>query len=209
MDTDLFTAINRFADRTGWAHGAATAYATYGIALFAGLLLAAWWDARRAENPPVAVAAAVWAGIAPLISFLMVQIIGGIIDRARPTVTIPGTHLLLDPTKDFSFPSDHSTAVAAIAVGLILAHPVLRHRWYGWAATALGVLLGLSRIYAGAHYPSDVLAGFILGGLVAAAGAPLARRLLVPLAEWACTTSLEPLIRDRAPAESAGPAQAQ
>ena len=47
MDNSLFRTINRFADRTGWAHGAFKANAGYGIVLFAGLLLIAYLDGRH------------------------------------------------------------------------------------------------------------------------------------------------------------------
>jgi len=194
MDTALFKWINRMADHTGWAHGPAEGYATYGIGLFAVLLLAAWWDARGTEESPTAVAAVAWAGVAPLLSFVAVQIIGSAVDRARPTAAIPNMHLLLDRTDDFSFPSDHSTAVAAIAVGLLLAGHHLRHRWYGWVAAGAGVVLGFTRVYVGAHYPGDVVAGFALGGVIAAGLAPLARRALEPIARWCATSPLAPLV---------------
>ena len=145
------------------------------------LLLSAWWDARSAEDPPRAVAAVVWAGIAPLVGAVSVQLIGSAIDRARPTAVLHGTHLLLDPTRDFSFPSDHTTATVAVAVGLILAGPLLRRRWYGWTALTLAILLGLVRIYVGAHYPTDVLAGIVLGTAVAAIPSVPARSLLTSL----------------------------
>lgn len=194
MDSRLFRSINRFADRTSWAHPWVKGYATYGIALFAVIMLFAWWDARSSGEPTVAVAAVVWSGVAPLLSFVAVQVIGAVVDRARPTAVLANTHLLVSPTKDFSFPSDHSTAVGAISVALILAGPTLRRRSYGWVALGLAVLLAFSRVYVGAHYPGDVVAGLLLGAGIAIVGAPLARRLLVPLAEWARTTQLAPLV---------------
>ena len=194
MDSRAFRSVNRFAYRTGWAHPLVKGYATFGIALFAVIMVLAWWDARTADDPAVAVSAVVWSGIAPLLSFVAVQIIGTIVDRARPTATLAGTHLLVSPTKDFSFPSDHSTAVGAISVALILAGPFLHRHWYGWFTLGLAVLLAGSRVYVGAHYPGDVLAGLALGAAVAAGGAPLARRVLPPLARKVQTTALAPLI---------------
>lgn len=181
MDDGLFRWFNSIADASPWLHGAARIYAVDGIVAFAVLLLLAWWDARSAEDPPRAVAAVLWAAVAPLVGAAAVQLIGSAVDRARPTTVLHGTHLLLHPTRDFSFPSDHTTATVAVAVGLVLAGPLLRRRWYGWVALVLAVLLGIDRIYVGAHYPTDVLAGIALGAAVAAIPAVAARSLLTSL----------------------------
>ena len=69
----------------------------------------------------------------------------------------------------FSFPSGHSSG-SMIAYGL-LAYIALKllPQPYGWiAAIICGIiifLIGVSRIYLGAHFPSDVLAGWILGAI--------------------------------------------
>ncbi|MBS1838812.1 MAG: phosphatase PAP2 family protein [Actinobacteria bacterium] len=204
MDDRLFRWINSFADATPWLHGVARFYAVDAVAVFALLLLAAWWDARSAEDPPRAVAAVLWAGIAPLVGAVAVQLIGSTIDRARPTTALHGTHLLLDPTRDFSFPSDHTTATVAVAVGLILAGPMLRRHWYGWTALALAILLGIVRIYVGAHYPTDVLAGIVLGTAVAAIPAIPARSALSALTRSMSRSPLRPLVASGAPVTGPG-----
>lgn len=68
-------------------------------------------------------------------------------------------------TGDWSLPSNHSTIVAAAAVTLVFA-------WRRAAVPAVLVALleGFSRVFVGVHYPHDVLAGFLLGGIVAALG---------------------------------------
>ena len=194
MDDSLFRSINRFADRTAWLHPFATAYANWGIGLFAVLLLAAWWAARSAEDPPLAVAAVVWAGAASLIGALGVQLIGAPIDRARPTAMLAGTHLLIDRTTDFSFPSDHTTATAAIAVGLLLAGTRLRQRWHGRVALALCLLMAVDRVYVGAHYPTDVVAGFALGSTVAVVLARPATKLIGLVVARLGETPLRPVV---------------
>lgn len=194
MDDRLFRWFNRAADHSRWLHGPATAYAVWGIALFGALLILAWWDARSSTDAVAAVAAVVWAGAAMIVGALAVQLIGAPIDRARPTVTLPGTHLLVERTTDFSFPSDHGTATAAIAVGLIAAGPLLRRRWYGRVALALAVLMAVDRVYVGAHYPTDVVAGFVLGAAIAAGLARPATRLLSWAGRRLMSTPLRPLV---------------
>ena len=61
-----------------------------------------------------------------------------------------------------SFPSDHAAFFAAIAMGIFLAN----RRWGMFAFVWSLVVIDLPRIYAGAHYPSDVLAGVALGILL-------------------------------------------
>jgi len=90
-----------------------------------------------------------------------------------------GVHLLVDKTTDFSFPSDHATAAGAVAVGLLLTN----RRW-GIIAAALAVVMAFTRVYVGAHYPADVLAGLALGGIVAAVGTVLVVPLLGRGVEW-------------------------
>jgi len=177
MDNSLFRWINRLANRTGWAHGFFTSYAKYGIVLFAVLLVAAYLDGRQHDDLR-AVAGSVWAAGAALVALGIGQLIGGAIDRARPYEAMTGVHLLVDKTTDFSFPSDHATAAGAVAVGLLLTN----RRW-GIVAAALAIVMAFTRVYVGAHYPGDVIAGLALGGVVAAAGAVLVVPLLTRLAD--------------------------
>ena len=177
MDNSLFRWINRLANRTGWAHGFFTSYAKYGIVLFAALLVAAYIDGRQHDDLR-AIAGSVGAAGAALVALGIGQLIGGAIDRARPYEAMTGVHLLVDKTTDFSFPSDHATAAGAVAVGLLLTN----RRW-GIVAAVLAIVMAFTRVYVGAHYPGDVLAGLALGGVVAAAGAVLVVPLLTRLAE--------------------------
>ncbi|WP_346621288.1 phosphatase PAP2 family protein [Blastococcus montanus] len=64
-----------------------------------------------------------------------------------------------------SFPSGHAGSAAAFVTGLALESPLAAA---ALAPVALGV--GYSRVHVGVHYPGDVLAGFAVGGAVAAAG---------------------------------------
>ena len=191
MDTSLYRAINRLAARTGWAHPLFIAYAKYGVLLFAVLLLAGWWLARSHTDID-AVAAVVWAGAGAVVALGVGQVIGHAIDRARPYAAMATAHVLITRTSDFSFPSDHATAVGAVAAGLWLAH-----RRLGVLAGGLAVVMAFARVYVGAHYPGDVAAGLLLGAGIAVALRPLALRILRPLLSRLAHSPLRLLVAAR------------
>ncbi|MEQ8196949.1 MAG: phosphatase PAP2 family protein, partial [Clostridiaceae bacterium] len=64
---------------------------------------------------------------------------------------------------DYSFPSGHTGSSFAAAVIFFLTLP----KKYGIPAMVLAFLIGLSRLYLGVHYPSDVISGAIIGTIIA------------------------------------------
>ena len=85
---------------------------------------------------------------------------------------------MLHCNTDAGFPSDHAVMAGAATVGLWLVH-----RRLGVLAALASVIMGFARVYVGAHYPQDVLAGFALGAVVSGAGYVLAR----PVLRWLLT----------------------
>ena len=188
MDQRIFRWINRLADHTGWAHGFFTAYAKYGIVVFAALLLVAYLDGRRVGDLR-SIAGSVWAAAAALLALGIGQVVGGAMDRARPYDVMTGVHVLIARTTDFSFPSDHATAVGAVAAGLWISS-----RRIGIVAAVLAVLMAFARVYVGAHFVSDVVAGLALGAAVALMGQLGIVRLLVRLGNRLNQGGLGPLL---------------
>lgn len=187
-DTQLFLDINDFARATPWLHGAASAYAGYGIVVFAALMLAAWWRARaRADRP--AMAAALWAPLGMLAALGVNQPIAALVGEPRPYATLPNLLVLAHHSHDPSFPSDHAVMAGAVAAAVFLVS-----RRLGLLAAVAAVVMAFARVYIAAHYPKDVLAGLGVGAVVSLLGFWLVRRILLWLLSLAERTPLRPLV---------------
>ncbi|HZT65332.1 MAG TPA: phosphatase PAP2 family protein [Acidimicrobiales bacterium] len=176
LDARLFRDVNRFAAHTGWLHEFMKLYAVYiGLALLAACVAGAWLRGRRGTNPPSAVASAAWAPVAAVVAVGVNQPISHAAARARPCHALANVHPLVTCAHDYSFTSDHATAAGGVIVGLLFSDLGM-----GLLALAVGLILALARVYAGVHYPGDVIAGLLLGGAVAAALRPLG----MPVLRW-------------------------
>lgn len=78
--------------------------------------------------------------------------------RLRPFQIKDGVELLIAAPHDFSFPSGHTLASVICATVLLL-----RERKLGYIALPLAILIAFSRLYLYVHFPTDVLAGAIIG----------------------------------------------
>jgi membrane-associated phospholipid phosphatase len=186
-DRHDFLVVNEWARDTSWLHGTVVAYAAKGVVLFAVLLLAGYLLAR-ASGRLLLVARSILAGVGVLLAVALNQpIVHGVAER-RPYAALPHVLVLVHRSADASFPSDHATMAGAVAAGLLFVN-----RRLGIAAVVAALAMAFARVYVGAHYPVDVVAGLAFGALVAVLtqiAAPLVTRLLVRLQQ----TPLQPLL---------------
>ncbi|HEX7019900.1 MAG TPA: phosphatase PAP2 family protein [Gemmatimonadaceae bacterium] len=159
LDAALVRAINGMAGRSAILDWLMIACARYAPVVFALLLVALWlsWRTRYQR-------AAALAGVAALVALGIGQLVGHAFPRLRP-YEAPGLghiRLLVPHSADTSFPSDHTTLAFAVTVALWAVD-----RRLGVASLLFSLWLCVARVFIGAHYPSDVIGGAVLGTLVA------------------------------------------
>ena len=134
--------------RFSWALGALRFCAP------AVLLLVGWHLARAERREALA-----WLAVG-VVAAVLPELVKVAVARPRPTLWP-----WLLPTAGYSFPSGH--AVAGTALYPLLGWLALRGRRLGAMGYALGlaigVFVGVGRLYVGVHWPSDVAAGWALG----------------------------------------------
>jgi membrane-associated phospholipid phosphatase len=174
IDWTLFHAVNAEVATHDWLEDPVTALARVLVPLYAVATVALWLLARPYGNARwklACVSALVSAGLALGVN----QVISHVWERARPFTEHPAlTHVLSARTTDPSFPSDHASAAFAIAFAVLAFS-----RRGGALFLAGATLVGLSRIALGVHYPSDVLAGALVGYLAAVLVTTLGRPWVV------------------------------
>lgn len=94
--------------------------------------------------------------------------------RNRPPQVIPGFQSVIQPSDQFSFPSGHTSAAFLITGLLCTFFPPLCWGLYPWA-----IAVGTARVMLGVHFPSDILAGALLGHLLSLAALSISTATLL------------------------------
>lgn len=170
-DTQLLYALNSLAGRSPLLDGGIVFFASYVpyvvVILF---LMWAFFRSRRGERGEMLLVAGLAAFVA---RFGVTELIRLFYQRPRPFLDLP-VHQLLT-SREWSFPSGHATFFFALATAVYLYDK----KW-GAGFFIAALLIAISRVAAGVHYPSDIVAGFLIGAAVAYAAFYLVRKISAP-----------------------------
>lgn len=167
MDNSITHWINSTAGYSAALDAAMLLVTQFGVPVIVIAVAAQWW---AGEQRDLVRHTAVSAGLSFLLGLAINQVILLFVHRVRP-YDAGVTQLLVSPSADWSFPSDHATA--SIAVVAAFALHGLRRRTV--ALLVLAMIVCWSRIYVGTHYLTDILGG-ALTGIIAAIAVKLAYR---------------------------------
>jgi len=122
---------------------------TYGaLILFPGFSVALWLNGQR--RVALAVLAGMVTSLAVTLAFQLIAL------RPRPE----DVRLVIPQPAFPSYPSGHTAMAFAVAMVLSLTH----RRWGVWPITfSAALVIALSRVYLGLHYPSDIFGGAVVG----------------------------------------------
>ena len=158
MDANVTHWINSWAGQSQLVDLLLVWVSSYGVPILVCAVACQWWTRQDRQHTRHILLA---AGFSFLIGLALNQVILLFIQRIRP-YDAGVTSLLIAPSSDPSFPSDHATAAFAIAAAFI----VHRFRAAKIFLTA-AIFISLSRVYIGTHYVSDVIGGALTGALAA------------------------------------------
>lgn len=191
MDWRLYKAVYDVSLHHHWVGSLFHGIEAVSIPFMVVVTCALWLFARPGGSRKWKLAAGsalVSAGVALAIN----RFIAAVWLRQRPYITHHIAHPWINST-DASFPSDHSSASFAIAFAVLMLDPVA-----GAVFLVFAVVIAVGRLFIGAHYPSDVAAGLLIGAVAAVVVVRLGRPLIafaVRMVERVTDPLLRPLWR--------------
>ncbi|MFF7608329.1 phosphatase PAP2 family protein [Streptomyces parvulus] len=190
-DDALYRDITGIAqDSPAWVRHTAEVGTEAGLLVFGALFVVAWWRSRRGDARAFAIA--VLAPVATAVAYLCSELLKSVVREERPCRAVVGAVSSLapcPPSGDWSFPSNHATIAGGAAVALVLIRRAAVR-----LTVPLALLMAFSRVFVGVHHPHDVVAGLLLGAVVAAAAVRLGIRPATRVAE-AMRDSSAPAVR--------------
>lgn len=150
IEEPIFRALNAIPDWVSWI---TEPIMQLGMVLAVPTIAAIWIAKWRMWRP--ATGLLVGGGL----TWLLAKVVKAVVDRGRPADLLADVALRNAPATGIGFPSGHAATVALMAT---VMSPYLPRRWKVVAWSLVGIV-GLARIYVGAHMPWDVIGGWAFG----------------------------------------------
>lgn len=189
IDGSVYEAVvHRAQHAPRWLDDTVTAWSTFGLVVFAVLMTVCWWRARRTDAAASVMALAV--PVVVVMAYGVDMALKWAVREERPCRSLHVRTLEACPAPaDWSFPSNHAAIATAAAVALVFVS-----RRLGALAVVAAVAMAAARVWVGAHYPHDVVAGTLVGALVAWSAMRTVRRRSHVLARWFTRRRLRSLL---------------
>lgn len=152
VNIQLFRMINDLGKHYTFINPGMIFIAEY-MVIFLALSVLIFWFTRVNKNRMMIICASITFFIAELIG----KIAGKIHSNNQPFAELPNVNKLIEKAVDNSFPSDHTILFFSFCV----CFWIFRSSW-GFLWGLLAILVGISRIWVGVHYPADVFTGAII-----------------------------------------------
>jgi len=150
FDQQVLNWLNQLVEKWGFANKFFAEYLMYAIPL---ILLWLWFYDQKSKK------VALRAFVAMMVAWpILGLIIGNLVHRARP-FELGGVKELLFHRPTYSFPSDHAAALFAVTASFWFSG----NKKLSYLVLIVAIVICIFRVATGLHWPSDILAGAVLG----------------------------------------------
>lgn len=155
MDTIIFRFINNLAGKNNALDMIMIFFAEYFVFILALIMIILWFVKKNKKNREMLFT----AFSAFVLGEVLNRVAGLLVFHIQPFATLSEVNQLIEKGIDNSFPSNHAT----LAFSVLTTYFLYNKNYKGLIALLIAIVVSISRIYVGVHYPIDILVGALIG----------------------------------------------